>query len=110
MALVQAYIPHRVSHFQDSFKSYFPNNKEVGGLAVHYNTSPTATSSASKTTTVRIDDIINGIGRGTSKLDVLNMIYSVFWNNIMHELKTDASVTAAYPKDDNEVWRDTQRS
>ena len=79
-------------------------------MAVHYNTSPTATSSASKTTTVRIDDIFNGIGRGTSKLDVLNMISSVFWNNIMHELKTDTSVTAAYPKDDNEVWRDTQRS
>ena len=73
----------------------------IGGLAVHYNTSPTATSSASKTTTVRIDDIIDGIGRGTSKLDVLKMIYSAAWNKIMYELRTDASVTAAYPKDNN---------
>ena len=83
VALVQAYIPHRDSHFQGTFKSYFPNNKVVGGLAVHCNTSPTATSSARKTTTVRIDDIIDGIGRGTSKLDVLKMIYSVAWNKII---------------------------
>ena len=101
VAMVQAYIPHRDSHFQDSFKSYFPNNKVVGGLAVHYNTSPTATSSAVRTTTVRIDDIIDGIGRGTSKLDVLKMIYSAAWNKIMYELRTDSSVTAAYPKDNN---------
>ena len=100
VALVQAYIPHRDSHFQETFKSYFPNNKVVGGLAVHYNTSPTATSSASKTTTVRIDDIIDGVGRGTSKLDVLKMIYSAAWNQIMYEIRTDASVTVAYPKDD----------
>ena len=39
VALVQAYLPHRDSHFQESFKKYFPNNKVVGGLAVHYNTS-----------------------------------------------------------------------
>ena len=101
VAMVQAYIPHRDSHFQDSFKSYFPNNKVIGGLAVHYNTSPTDTSSASKTTTVRIDDIIDGIGRGTSKLDVLKMIYSAACNKIMYELRTDASVTASYPKDNN---------
>ena len=101
MALVQAYLPHRDSYFQETFKSYFPNNKVVGGLSVHYNTSLTATSSASKTTTVRIDDIINRIGRGTSKLDVLKMIYSAAWNKIMYELRTDASVTAAYPKDNN---------
>ena len=62
VALVQGYIPHRDSHFQETFKSYFPNNEVVGGLAGHYNTSPTATSSASKTTTVRIDDIVDGIG------------------------------------------------
>ena len=86
VALVQAYLPHRDSYFQETFKSYFPNNKVVGGLSVHYNTSLTATSSASKTTTVRIDGIINGIGRGTSKLDVLKMIYSAAWNKIMYEL------------------------
>ena len=102
VALVQEYIPHRDSHFQDSFKSYFPNNnKVIGGLAEHYITNPTATSSASKTRTVRIDDIIDGIGRGTSKLDVLKMIYSAAWNKIMYELRTDTSVTAAYPKDNN---------
>ena len=99
VALVQAYLPHRDSHFQESFKKYFPNNKVIGGLSVHYNTSPTATSSASKTTTVRINDIIHGIGRGTSKLDVLKMIYSVAWNKIMYEFRIDASVTAAYPKE-----------
>ena len=92
VALVQAYIPHRDSYFQESFKSYFPNNKVVGGLSLHYNTSSTATSSASKTSTVRIDDIIDGIGRGTSKLDELEMIYSAAWNKIMYELRTDASV------------------
>ena len=101
VALVQAYIPHSDSHFRDRFRKYFPNNKVVGGLAVQYNTSPTATTSASKTTTVRIDDIIDGIGRGTSKLDVLKMIYSVAWNKIMYELRTDSSVTTAYPKDNN---------
>ena len=99
VALVQAYLPHRDSHFQESFKKYFPNNKVIGGLSVHYNTSPTATSSASKTTTVRINDIVHGIGRGTSKLDVLKMIYSVAWNKIMYEFRIDASVTAAYPKE-----------
>ena len=82
VALVQAYIPRSDSHF-DSFRKYFPNNKAVGGLAVHYNTSRTTTSLASKTTTVRIDDIIDGIGRGATKLDVLKMIYSVAWNKIM---------------------------
>ena len=97
VALVRAYLPHRDSHFQETFKSYFPNNKVVGGLSVHYNTSSTAMSSASKTTTERINDIINGIGRGTSKLDVLKMIYSAAWNKIMYELRTDASVMAAYP-------------
>ena len=99
VALVQAYLPHRDSHFQESFKKYFPNNKVIGGLSVHYNTSPTATSSASKTTTVRINDIVHGIGRGTSKLDELKMIYSVAWNKIMYEFRIDASVTAAYPKE-----------
>ena len=64
VALVQAYIPHSDSHFRDSFRKYFPNNKGVGGLGMHYNTSPMTTSSSSKTTTVRIDDIIDGIGRG----------------------------------------------
>ena len=101
VTLVQAYIPHSDSHFRDNFRKYFPNNKVVGGLAVHYNTSPTATTSASKTTTVRIDDIIDGIVRRTSKLDVLKMIYSVAWNKIMYELRTDSSVTTAYPKDNN---------
>ena len=101
MCLVQAYLPHRDSHFQESFKKYFPNNKVVGGLAVHYNTSPTATSSTVRTTTVRINDVIDGITKGTSKLDVLKMIYTVAWNKIMYDLKTDTSVTAAYPKDNN---------
>ena len=100
VAVVQAYIPHSDSHFRNSFRKFFPNNKIIGGLAVHYNTSPTATSSASTTTSVRIDNIIDGIGRGTSKMDVLKLIYSVAWNKIMYELQTDASVTAAYPKDD----------
>ena len=68
---------------------------------MHYNASPTATTSASKTTTVRINDIIDAIGRGTSKLDVLKLIYSVARNKIMYELRTDSSVTAAYPKDNN---------
>ena len=76
VALVQAYIPHNDSHFWDNFKKYFPNNKVVGGLAVLYNTSPTATTSASKTTIVRVDDIIDGVERGTSKFNVLKMIYS----------------------------------
>ena len=98
VALVQAYIPHSDSHFRDSFRKYFPNNKAEGGLAVHYNTSPTTTSSASKTTTVRIDDIIDGIGRGTTKLDVLKMIYSVAWNKIMHELKRGMCYTRSWRK------------
>ena len=34
-------------------------------------------------------------------MDVLKMIYSVAWNKIMYELRTDSSVTAAYPKDNN---------
>ena len=75
VALVQAYLPHRDSHFQESFKKYFPNNKVVGELAVHNNTSPTATSSTVRTTTVRINDIVDGIIKGTTKLDVLKMIY-----------------------------------
>ena len=100
VALVQAYLPHRDSHFQESFKKYFPNNKAIGELVVHYNTSPTATSSTSTSSTVRINDIVDGINKGTTKLDVLKMIYTVAWNKIIHDFKTDASVTAAYPKDD----------
>ena len=87
VALVQAYLPHRDSHFQESFKKYFPNNKAIGELVVHYNTSPTATSSTVRTTTVRINDIVDGIIKGTTKLDVLKIIYPVAWNKIMHELK-----------------------
>ena len=49
VGLVQAYLPHRDSHFQESFKKHFPNNKVVGGLAVHYNTSPSSSSSATST-------------------------------------------------------------
>ena len=101
VALVQAYIPHRDSHFADAFKAYFPNNKFVGGLSVHYNTSPTATSSSSIQSSVRIDDIIDGIGKGTTKLDVLKIIYTVAWNKIMYDIKTHASVMAAYPKHSN---------
>ena len=101
VALVQAYIPQRDSHFADTFKAYFPNNNVVRRLSVHYNTSPTATSSASRASTVRIDDIIDGIGQGTTKLDVLEMIYTVAWNKIMYDIKTDASLMAAYPKDKN---------
>ena len=100
VALVQAYIPHRDSHFADAFKAYFPNNKFVGGLSVHYNTSPTATSSSSIQSSVRIDDIIDGIGKGTTKLDVLKMIYTVAWNKIMYDIKTDSSVASAHPKND----------
>ena len=101
VALVQAYIPHRDSHFADAFKAYFPNNKFVGGLSVHYNPSPTAVLSVSKTSSVLIDDIIDGIGQGTTKLDVLKMIYTVAWNKIMYDIKTDSSVTAAYPNNDS---------
>ena len=100
VALVQAYIPHSDDHFRDNFKKYFPNNKIIAGMSVHYNTSPSATTSSSKTTNIRVDDIIDGVGNGTSKLDVLKMIYSVAWNKIMHEVRTDSFVTAAYPKDD----------
>ena len=101
VALVQAFIPHSDSHFRDNFKKYFPNNKLIAGMAVHYKTSPSATVSVSKSTTLRVDDIIEGVGNGTTKLDVLKMIYAVAWNKIMYELRTDASVTAAYPKDSN---------
>ena len=101
VALVQAYIPHSDDHFRDNFKKYFPNNKIIAGMAVHYKTSPSATISVNKHTTLRVDDIIDGVGNGTSKLDVLKMIYSATWNKIMYELRTDASVTAAYPKDSN---------
>ena len=101
VVLVQAFIPHRDSHFADAFKAYFTNNKVVGGLSVHYDTSPTATSSASQQSIVRVDDIIDGVGKGTTKLDILKMIYTVAWNKIMYDLKTEASLTAAYPKDNN---------
>ena len=72
----------------------------VGGLSVQYNTSPTAALPVSKTSSVRVDDIIDAIGRGTTKLDVLKMIYTVAWNKIMHDIKTDSSVAAAYPQND----------
>ena len=101
VALEQTYIPHQDSHFSDAFKAYFPNNKFVGGLSVHYYTSPKATSSVSKTSSVRIDDIIDAIGRRTTKLDVLKMIYTMAWNKIMYDIKTDSSVAAAYPKNDS---------
>ena len=68
---------------------------------MHYNTSPTAKSSASQQSSVRIDDIIDRIGKGTTKLDVLKMIYRVALNKIMYDIRTDASVTAAYPKNNN---------
>ena len=100
VALVQAYLPHRDSHFADAFKAHFPNNKFVGGLSVFYNMNPTAALTVTKTTSVRIDDIIYAIGRGTTKLDVLKMIYTVAWNKIMYDIKTDSSVAAAYPKND----------
>ena len=70
VALVQAYIPHSDSHFRDNFKKYFLSNKIIGGLAVHYNTSPTATTSVSKTTTIRVDDIIDGVGNGRVEDDL----------------------------------------
>ena len=100
VALVQAYIPHQDSHFADAFKAYFPNNKIVRGLSVHYNTSRTAITSVSKTSSVRIDDIIDAIGQETTKVDVLKMIYTVAWNKIMYDIKTDSSVAAAYPQND----------
>ena len=99
VALVQAYLPHRDSNFAESFK-HFPNNKNVGGLSVHYNPTPTAGASVSKTSSVRVNDIIDAIDRGTTKLDALKMIYTVAWNEIMYDMKTDSSVTAAYPHDD----------
>ena len=69
-------------------------------MVVHYKTSPSATTSTGTSATVRIDDIVDGIHKGTTKLDVLKMIYAAAWNKIMYVLKTDATVTAAYPKDD----------
>ena len=100
VALVQAYIPHRDSHFADAFKAHFPNNKVVGGLSVEFNPTPKASLPESKTASVRIDDIIDAIGRGTTKLDVLKMIYTVAWNKIMYDIKTDSSVASAHPKND----------
>ena len=98
--MVHAYLRHRDSNFADSFKAHFPNNKVVGGLSVQYNPTPTAALPVSKTSSVRIDDIIDAIGRGTTKLDVLKMIYTVAWNKIMCDIKTDSSVTAAYRQND----------
>ena len=100
VALVQAYLPHRDSHFRESFKKYFPNNRIIAQMVVHYKTSPSATTSTGTSATVRIDDIVDGINKGTTKLDVLKMIYAAAWNKIMYVLKTDATVTAAYPEDD----------
>ena len=100
VGLVQAYLPHRDSHFRDSFLKYFANNKIIAQMVVHYKTSPSATTSTRTSTTIRIDDITDGINKGTTKLDVLKMIYAAAWNKIMYDLKTDATVTAAYPKDD----------
>ena len=97
VALVQAYVPHRHSHFQDSFKSYFPNNRIIAQLVMHYKTSTSASRSISTSATVRIDDIIDGIHKGTTKLDVLKMIYAAAWNKIMYLLRSDATITAAYP-------------
>ena len=59
VALVQAYLPHRDSNYSESFKKHFTSNKIVGGLSVHYNPTPTAGASVSKTSSVRIDDIID---------------------------------------------------
>ena len=100
VALVQAYLPHRDSNYAESFKKHFPNNRFVGGLSVHYNPTSTAGASVSKTSSVYIDDIIDAIERGATKLDVLKMIYTVAWNKIMYDIKTDSSVTAAYPNND----------
>ena len=100
VALVQGYLPHRDSNYSESFKKHFPNNKYVGGLSVHYNPTPTAGASVSKSSSVHIDDIIDAVDRGTTKLDVLKMIYTVAWNKIMHDIKSDSSVAAAYPNDD----------
>ena len=101
VALVRAYLPHRDSHFADAFKAHFPNNKFVGGLSVFYNMNPTAALTVTKTTSVRIDDIIYAIGRGTTKLDVLKMIYTVAWNKITYDIKTDSFMMAAYPKNNS---------
>ena len=98
---MEAYILHKDFHFRDAFKAYFPKNKFVGGLSVHYNTSPTATSLASNQSSLRIDDIIDGIGKKTTMLVVLKMIYTVAWNKIMYDIKPDASVTLAYPKNNS---------
>ena len=79
MALVQASIPHRDSHFAKAFKGHFPSSQGKGGLTVHYNASPSTTSSQVKQTTVRVDDIVDGVGKGTSRFDVLKMINTVAW-------------------------------
>ena len=100
VGLVQAYLPHRDSHFRASFLKRFPNNRIIAQWVMHYKTSPSATTSTSTSTIVRINDIIDGIHKGTTKLDVLKMIYAAVWNKIMYVLKTDATVTAAYSKDD----------
>ena len=92
VALVQAYLPHRDSNYAESFKKNFPNNKFVGGLSVHYNPTPSAGASVSKTSSVHIDDIIDAIERGTTKLDLLKMIYTVAWNKIMYDIKPDGGV------------------
>ena len=72
LALVKASIPHREGHF--------PSNQGKGGLAVHYNASPSTTSSQVKQTTVRVDDIVDGLGKGTTRFDLLKMINTVPWN------------------------------
>ena len=55
------------------------SRERPGGLMVHYNASPSTTSSQVKQTTVRVDDIVDGVGKGTTRFDVLKMINTVAW-------------------------------
>ena len=69
-----------VALYYTSSRGSFPSNQGKGGLAVHYNASPSTTSSQVKQTTVRVDDIVDGLGKGTTRFDVLKMINTVPWN------------------------------
>ena len=71
----------------------------IAWLRVYYRRNTSDTSLRYINKNVHVNDIVDGLGDGVSKADVLKMIFASVWNEIMEDLKSDTSLSEVYLKD-----------
>ena len=87
VAVTQVHLPGGHSPFKEAFQRAFPNNPVLRELEIHFKTSARndLTQFGTGKKSVRLNDILGDITETTTKVDVLQLIYTRAWNEIAAE-------------------------